>query len=127
MTIKIKSLTLKKDVERTHFVDVGIVRSELNNIEGKIYAGISSGKVNGEAKVSIDTISEELQGELYTVLNKIEDELNGVKSEKGTHTIHIGELVLNASDTSGLLRAIKELPKIALIKSKINETEEGKL
>ena len=84
MTIKIKGLNLKKDKVVCTRIIGGMRINDTTNIEGKLELEISQGKVKGNSEYEIADVSYRLREELYGVLTKIEDELNGVKNNTTT-------------------------------------------
>lgn len=81
MTIKIQSVIIEKDAGTEGYWE-GLKVSSMGELCGKLDVTISEGKVEGRSEVSIDVVSDGLKEKLYSVLEEIEDELNGEVTKK---------------------------------------------
>lgn len=116
MTIKIKKLSIEKDGFIPMIV-CGKPVSAHKRLKGNISVKLSEGLVTGNSEVRIDAVSEGLRDELYSVLNKIEDELNGVATDDGSGgetiniTFNISSSSANSSDIGEFAKKITEAMK----------------
>lgn len=82
MTINIENINLVK--EKKDLVGIYEGKPLYNGrsyLKGKLKISVKDGLINAYQDLDIENISEKLQKELYEVLNKFEDELNGTKKE----------------------------------------------
>lgn len=103
MTIKVKGIDIKKDARGIIGYESGKAIFKLGNpLEGKVKIKIENGVINANQELDVSNVSKKLQDELYEVLNKIEDELNGENLVTGDTEIssntHADFIVKTAND-----------------------------
>lgn len=118
MTIKIKRLYIVKDGKEESIRGRDSHKSKVVKLQGDLAVSLTLGNLIASSEVDISTISEILQEELYSVLNKIEDELNGVNLKNGellekenklykedTKILNKKEIVLSKKDVEKFLKS----------------------
>lgn len=106
--IKINKAVIEKGETETLFKE-GKFINEIR-LNGFLDVQMSEGEIIGYTQVKMNHVSQMLQNELYKVLNKIEDELNGIGTDEAPKEGSIN-ITLNISNMSGDANEIEKFSK----------------